>query len=228
MPATRNTSKMTRKPSASTPTAERRWSAGSSRRRPTRSGRCWPTAGCTPPGWWARPASATSILGWPQVGSRIHHSVGLWPALLDDTTHVLACREGAELAAQGEGLARGRGARADHPHRRTCQSHDRRHRRGRDRWTRPAGTRGRSGRRSSAHATWKPCAGCRCWPRGATGRRSPAAEFAPVRPGQRQKAGRAGRCRRVPELIGALRLQQPRPRRPVHPATQGACSALRP
>ena len=36
-------------------------------------------------------------LGWPQLGSRIHHSVGLWPALIDDTTHVLACREGTEL-----------------------------------------------------------------------------------------------------------------------------------
>ena len=36
-------------------------------------------------------------LGWPRVGSRIHHSVGLWPALIDDTSHVLACREGTEL-----------------------------------------------------------------------------------------------------------------------------------
>ena len=36
--------------------------------------------------------------GWPQIGSRIHHSVGLWPALIDDTTQVLACREGMELA----------------------------------------------------------------------------------------------------------------------------------
>ena len=36
-------------------------------------------------------------LGWPQVGSRIHHSVGVWPALIDDTTHVLACRQGTEL-----------------------------------------------------------------------------------------------------------------------------------
>jgi hypothetical protein len=26
---------------------------------------------------------------WPAVGSRIHHSVGVWPALLDDTTSVL-------------------------------------------------------------------------------------------------------------------------------------------
>ena len=26
---------------------------------------------------------------WPQSGSRIHHSVGLWPVLIDDTTSVL-------------------------------------------------------------------------------------------------------------------------------------------
>jgi uncharacterized protein YndB with AHSA1/START domain len=26
---------------------------------------------------------------WPQVGSRLHHSVGVWPALLDDYTEVL-------------------------------------------------------------------------------------------------------------------------------------------
>jgi hypothetical protein len=25
--------------------------------------------------------------GWPAEGSRIHHSVGIWPALLHDTTH---------------------------------------------------------------------------------------------------------------------------------------------
>ncbi len=25
--------------------------------------------------------------GWPDAGARIHHSVGVWPALLDDTTH---------------------------------------------------------------------------------------------------------------------------------------------
>ncbi|WP_281727906.1 MULTISPECIES: hypothetical protein [unclassified Rhodococcus (in: high G+C Gram-positive bacteria)] len=26
---------------------------------------------------------------WPSQGSSIHHSVGLWPAVLDDTTTVL-------------------------------------------------------------------------------------------------------------------------------------------
>lgn len=28
---------------------------------------------------------------WPAVGARLHHSVGVWPALLDDTTSVLEC-----------------------------------------------------------------------------------------------------------------------------------------
>ena len=28
---------------------------------------------------------------WPAVGSKIHHSVGLWPALLDDDTEVTEC-----------------------------------------------------------------------------------------------------------------------------------------
>lgn len=32
--------------------------------------------------------------GWPERGSRLHHSVGLWPTLLDDTTEVLEMRTG--------------------------------------------------------------------------------------------------------------------------------------
>ncbi|WP_309646912.1 SRPBCC family protein [Nocardioides sp.] len=34
---------------------------------------------------------------WPAPGSRLHHSVGAWPALLDDTTEVLERREPAFL-----------------------------------------------------------------------------------------------------------------------------------
>jgi len=34
---------------------------------------------------------------WPQTGSRIHHSVGAWPLLLDDITEVLAAQEGSSL-----------------------------------------------------------------------------------------------------------------------------------
>ena len=28
---------------------------------------------------------------WPAVGSKLHHSVGLWPALVDDNTEVTDC-----------------------------------------------------------------------------------------------------------------------------------------
>ena len=28
--------------------------------------------------------------GWPEAGARIHHSVGVWPALIDDSTSVLS------------------------------------------------------------------------------------------------------------------------------------------
>ncbi len=34
---------------------------------------------------------------WPAVGSRLHHSVGSWPALLDDTTEVLEVDEGSRI-----------------------------------------------------------------------------------------------------------------------------------
>lgn len=34
---------------------------------------------------------------WPAVGARIHHSVGSWPVLVDDTTEVLQCEPGALL-----------------------------------------------------------------------------------------------------------------------------------
>ena len=34
---------------------------------------------------------------WPAQGARLHHSVGTWPALLDDTTEVLEVRPGSLL-----------------------------------------------------------------------------------------------------------------------------------
>lgn len=34
---------------------------------------------------------------WPAVGSSIHHSVGVWPALIDDHTDVLAAEPGESL-----------------------------------------------------------------------------------------------------------------------------------
>jgi uncharacterized protein YndB with AHSA1/START domain len=35
---------------------------------------------------------------WPARGSRIHHSVGTWPLLIDDHTEVTACKPGTLLA----------------------------------------------------------------------------------------------------------------------------------
>jgi uncharacterized protein YndB with AHSA1/START domain len=40
---------------------------------------------------------------WPAVGSHLHHSVGVWPGLIDDNTEVLAAEPGRciELRAKG-------------------------------------------------------------------------------------------------------------------------------
>jgi uncharacterized protein YndB with AHSA1/START domain len=34
---------------------------------------------------------------WPAVGAQLHHSVGTWPLMLDDTTEVLEVEEGKRL-----------------------------------------------------------------------------------------------------------------------------------
>ncbi|CAA9371855.1 MAG: hypothetical protein AVDCRST_MAG32-763 [uncultured Nocardioides sp.] len=35
--------------------------------------------------------------GWPQVGAKLHHSVGSWPALIDDNSEVLEAEVGKRL-----------------------------------------------------------------------------------------------------------------------------------
>ncbi len=40
---------------------------------------------------------------WPAVGARIHHSVGLWPLLLDDNTEVLAAEPPHAVTLQARG-----------------------------------------------------------------------------------------------------------------------------
>ena len=42
-------------------------------------------------------------LAWPEVGTRLHHSVGLWPALVDDVTEVLELQPGARLRLRAKG-----------------------------------------------------------------------------------------------------------------------------
>ncbi|GGG25511.1 polyketide cyclase [Rhodococcoides trifolii] len=41
---------------------------------------------------------------WPDVGSAIHHSVGVWPAVVNDETRVLAVHPGRELRLQAKAL----------------------------------------------------------------------------------------------------------------------------
>ena len=40
---------------------------------------------------------------WPQQGARLHHSFGLWPALVHDTTEVLEVEPGSRLRLRARG-----------------------------------------------------------------------------------------------------------------------------
>jgi uncharacterized protein YndB with AHSA1/START domain len=44
---------------------------------------------------------------WPAAGSKLHHSVGLWPFLIDDETVVLECEPGRRLLLQAKGWPAG-------------------------------------------------------------------------------------------------------------------------
>lgn len=46
--------------------------------------------------------------GWPEPGTRLHHSVGTWPVLLDDVTESLSCRPGARLELAAHAWPAGR------------------------------------------------------------------------------------------------------------------------
>jgi uncharacterized protein YndB with AHSA1/START domain len=41
--------------------------------------------------------------GWPAVGTRLHHSVGVWPAVIDDETEVLHHEAPHRLVLQARG-----------------------------------------------------------------------------------------------------------------------------
>jgi len=40
---------------------------------------------------------------WPAVGAELHHSLGVWPLLIDDVTRVLVSRPERELRLRGKG-----------------------------------------------------------------------------------------------------------------------------
>ena len=45
--------------------------------------------------------------GWPKAGTRIHHSVGLWPLLISDHTEVLRAESLRELLLEARGWPAG-------------------------------------------------------------------------------------------------------------------------
>lgn len=45
--------------------------------------------------------------GWPAEGTRIHHSFGVWPAVISDTTHVLRSAGPTELVLKARGWPAG-------------------------------------------------------------------------------------------------------------------------
>ncbi len=44
---------------------------------------------------------------WPAVGSRLHHSFGVWPVVVDDTTQVLEAEPGRRIKLQARGWPAG-------------------------------------------------------------------------------------------------------------------------
>ncbi len=44
---------------------------------------------------------------WPAVGAQLHHSVGTWPALLDDSTEVLESQPGSRLRLKARAFPAG-------------------------------------------------------------------------------------------------------------------------
>ena len=40
---------------------------------------------------------------WPRAGSKLHHSVGIWPLLIDDNTEVLEAEPGRSLRLRARG-----------------------------------------------------------------------------------------------------------------------------
>lgn len=41
--------------------------------------------------------------GWPAPGTKLHHSFGVWPALIDDSTEVLEMEPGKRLVLEARG-----------------------------------------------------------------------------------------------------------------------------
>lgn len=60
------------------------------------------------PSWVVGASRMRAVDGsWPSPGARLHHSVGVWPALLNDNTEVLTCEPDARLVLRARGWPMG-------------------------------------------------------------------------------------------------------------------------
>ncbi|WP_439693073.1 SRPBCC family protein [Curtobacterium sp. SP.BCo] len=62
-------------------------------------------------------------IGWPAVGTRLHHSFGVWPLVIDDVTTMLEWEPSRRMVIQPKGWPLGE-ARVEltvEPHRRGCK-----------------------------------------------------------------------------------------------------------
>ncbi len=77
--------------------------SGPSRPFPTRCGTSCPTGGSTHSGSSEPPARGTSTGRGHAAGSRLHHSAGVWPVVVSDSTEVLDSRVGRSLRLRARG-----------------------------------------------------------------------------------------------------------------------------
>jgi hypothetical protein len=69
------------------------------------------TDGWTYAGWIVGASTIRGVDdGFPEPGSRIHHSFGVWPLVITDTTHVLEYEPGRRLKLEARGWPLGQAA----------------------------------------------------------------------------------------------------------------------
>jgi hypothetical protein len=60
--------------------------------------------GWTYPSWVVGASRMRAVAAdWPAVGAELHHSIGVWPLLIDDVTRVLGADPERELRLRGKG-----------------------------------------------------------------------------------------------------------------------------
>lgn len=60
------------------------------------------------PGWVVGASRMRGVdVGWPEQGTRLHHSFGVWPALIDDHTDSLSCTPHRRLELRAHGWPAG-------------------------------------------------------------------------------------------------------------------------